>query len=306
MTPLFREPITTVSPGRIVALGAIGLATMTMLGLLWWTFSPILGQVYAGMRLAETATLWRFTGWGQYFMTMPAGQPFAFVSIYKSSVGFGLVATGLTALLGYLAWRKRSREHIEVLITAPAPGFSQEVILAKFAPPLCRVRSPSGADEADAPARDAVIVANPFAGLRDLRDARAVEGVAESVPWQLAAVLFLTIDAAAPLKDRKAHAAVLKAAWTASDRFAADPAAPPLTATQADLRSLMVLAISDQAGRDIDMLDRVHDLVEGAATLDDAVTRLASLALPAGRLFFPDYAWLRHVDPTLQSVVTSY
>ncbi|SFG79000.1 hypothetical protein [Methylobacterium gossipiicola] len=304
MTPLFREPITTVSPGRIVALGAIGLATMAMLGLLWWTFSPILGQVYAGMRLAETATLWRFTGWGQYFMTMPAGQPFAFVSIYKSSVGFGLVATGLTALLGCLAWRKRSREHIEVLITAPAPEFSQEVILAKFAPPLCRVRSPSGADETDAPAP--VAVANPFAGLRDLRDARAVEGVAESVPWQFAAVLFLTIDAAAPLKDRKAHASVLKAAWTASDRFAADPAAPPLTVTQADLRSLMVMAISDQAGRDIDMLDRVHDLIEGAATLDDAVTQLASLALPTGRLFFPDYAWLRHVDPTLQSVVTSY
>ncbi|MEN3238777.1 hypothetical protein PUR29_35655 [Methylobacterium ajmalii] len=306
MTPLFREPVATTSPGRIVALGAVGLATMSMLALLWWTFSPILGQVYAGLRLAETATLWRFTGWGHYFMSLPAGQPFAFVSIYKSSVGFGLAATGLTALLGTLAWRKRSREHMDVLITASAMEFSQEGILARYAPPLCLVRSPSGADEADAAGPVAAVVANPFEGLRDLRDARAVESVADSVPWPVATALFLTIDAAAPLKDRKAHATVLKAAWTASDRFAAEPAAPPPPATLADLHGFMVMAISEQAGRDIGMLDQVHDLIQGAATLNDVVTQLASLALPTGRLFFPDFAWLRHVDPNLQSLVTSY
>ncbi|ACK86316.1 hypothetical protein [Methylorubrum extorquens] len=304
MTPLFRDPVATTSPGRIVALGAVGLAVLAMLGLVWWTFSPILGQVYAGLRLAETATLWRFTGWGHYFMTMPAGQSFAFVSIYKSSVGFGLAATLLTALLGTLAWHKRSSQHIEVLIAASVNAFSQRSIRAAYAPPQCLVRSPPAEPEAAGPIVD--VVANPFEVLRDLRDARAVEGVAESVPWPVAAALFLTIDAAAPLKDRKAHAAVLKAAWTSADRFAADPAAEPSPVILADLRGLMVMAISDQAGRDIAMLDRIHDLIRGSDTLNDAVTQLASLALPTERLFFPDFAWLRHVDPTLQSLVTSY
>ncbi|MFJ7440838.1 hypothetical protein ACIQW5_24660 [Methylorubrum thiocyanatum] len=303
MTPLFREPVATTSPGRIVALGAVGLITLAMLGLVWWTFSPVLGQIYAGLRLAETATLWRFTGWGRYFMTIPAGQPFAFVAIYKSSVGFGLAATGLTVLLGILAWRKRSREHIEVLITAPAQGFSQEAILAAYAPPQCLVRAPRAEAETGPVAP---VVANPFKGLRDLRDARAVETVADSVPWHFAAALFLTLDATAPLKDRKAHATVLKAAWAAAERFAADPDAELPEATVADLRSLMVLAISDHAGRNTEMLDQLHDLIGACDTLNVAITQVASLALASGRLFFPDYAWLCYVDPALQAAITSY
>ncbi len=117
MTALHRKPIETVSAARIVGLGVVGFTTLAVLSLLWWTFSPTLGRAYAALRLIETISLWRFTGWGRYFTGMPAGRPFAFVSIYQSSVGFGLVAALLTALIGYLAWRKRSRDHIDALIT---------------------------------------------------------------------------------------------------------------------------------------------------------------------------------------------
>lgn len=319
MTSLFRKPVEeTATAGRIVAAGALAFATMAVLALVWWSFSPILGRVYAGLRLAETAFLWKFTGWGTYFTTMPAGQPFAFVSIYKSSVPFGVAATLLTMLLGILAWRKRTHHHMEVLITAPAAGFSQQAILKAFAPPDRLVRRPdTAATESELPAAEAEgeaeaseppipPVPNVFKDLRDLRNGRAVEVVADSVPWHLAAALTLTIDALAPLKDRKGHAAVLKAAWKAADAFAADPAAEPPAAAQAALRGYMFVAITDLAGRDVPALDRVHAVLGRAEHLQDAVAELASQALAVGRLRFPDYAWLRHVDPTLQSAVTSY
>jgi hypothetical protein len=33
-----------------------------------------LGRVYTGVRLAESLILWKFTGWGSYFTSVPAGQ----------------------------------------------------------------------------------------------------------------------------------------------------------------------------------------------------------------------------------------
>lgn len=304
MTTLFQKPVQATGAGKIVGAGVLGFATLAMLGLVWWSLSPILGQVYAGIRLAETATLWRFTGWGRYFTGMPAGQPFAFVSIYKSSVGFGLGATLVTALLGFLAWRKRSREHIEVLITAPAAGFAQRDILGAFVPAGRLVRTP--VTEAEVADPSALPAANPFTALRDLRDTRAVETVADSVPWYLAAALFLTIDAAAPLKDRKGRDTLLKAARTAADRLAADPGVVLPADLLSTLRGYMLVAITDQAGRDIDVLNQVHAVLGGEDDLKDVITELAALALSRRALFFPDYAWLRHVDPNLQSRITSY
>lgn len=321
MTSLFRKPVgETATAGRIAAAGALAFATMAVLALIWWSFSPILGRVYAALRLAETAFLWKFTGWGTYFTTMPAGEAFAFVSIYKSSVPFGVAATLLTMLLGTLAWRKRTHHHMEVLITAPAAGFSQPAILEAFAPPDRLVRRPdTGAIESELPAAEAEAegeaeaseppvppVPNVFKDLRDLRNGRAVEAVADSVPWHLAAALALAIDALAPLKDRNGHTTVLKAAWKAADAFAADPAAEPPAAALLALRGHMFLAITDLAGRDVSALDRVHAVLGRAEHLQDAVAELATHALAVGRLRFPDYAWLRHVDPTLQSAVTSY
>ncbi|WP_066922495.1 hypothetical protein [Methylobacterium sp. CCH5-D2] len=300
MSTLFQKPVQASSPGKIVGAGVLGFATLAMLALVWWSLSPILGRVYAGLRLAETATLWRFTGWGRYFTGMPAGEPFAFVSIYKSSVGFGLAATLFTALLGFLAWRKRSREHIEVLITAPAAGFAQAGILGAFGSAERAIRSPETDPVPAGPA------ANPFKGLRDLRDTRAVETVVDDVPWYLAAALFLTTDATAPLKNRKGRDAILKAARRAADRLAVDPASDLPVELLSILRGYMLAAMTDQAGRDMDGLNQVHAVLGSADDMKDAIADLAALALSQKALFFPDYAWLRHIDPGLQSRITSY
>ncbi|KMO42094.1 hypothetical protein VQ02_04040 [Methylobacterium variabile] len=304
MTALHRKPAATGSAGRIVGAGVLGMATLAMLGLVWWSLSPILGRVYAGIRLAETATLWRFTEWGRYFTTMPAGQPFAFVSIYKSSVSFGLVASLLTALIGYLAWRKRSREHIEVIIMAPRDGFAHDAISQRFVPADRLVRPPVAERE---PVNSVLApAANPFTALRDLRDARAVETIVDDVPWHLAAVLFLTIDAAAPLRDREVRNAVLKAARIAANGYAGDPKAEVPASIVSVLHGHMLVALTDQAGRDMRALNQVHGMLGSTEDLADAIAALAAMALAVNRLFFPDYAWLRHVDPSLQSRITDY
>lgn len=304
MTALHRNQAATGSAGKIVGVGVLAMATLAMLGLVWWSLSPILGQIYAGIRLAETLTLWRFTGWGRYFTTMPAGQPFAFVSIYKSSVGFGLVASLLIALLGYLAWRKRSREHIEVIIKAPRDGFGHEAIGKQFVPADRLVKPPVAEHEPVNPAL--APVANPFAALRDLRDARAVETVVDDIPWHLVAALFLTVDAVAPLRDRKARDAVLKAARTAADRHAAGPEAEIPASLVSVLLGHLLAALTDQAGRDMQALDHVHGVLGSTEDLADAIAALGAMSLAAKRLFFPDYAWLRYVDPNLQSRIISY
>ena len=98
MSTLFEKPPEDTAVPRIIGGGVIAFATMAVLSLMWWTLSPFLGRVYTGVRLAESLILWKFTGWGSYFTTVPAGQPFVFVSIYKSSVAFGVIATLLTLL----------------------------------------------------------------------------------------------------------------------------------------------------------------------------------------------------------------
>lgn len=128
MSTLFEKPPEDTAVPRIIGGGVIAFATMAVLSLMWWTLSPFLGRVYTGVRLAESLILWKFTGWGSYFTSVPAGQPFVFLSIYKSSVGFGLVATALTVLIGFFAWRKRSREHIEVVNTAPSKKYGMAEI----------------------------------------------------------------------------------------------------------------------------------------------------------------------------------
>lgn len=303
MTALHRKPDESVSAATIVILGVVAFATMAVLSLLWWTFTPVLGQIYAALRLIETATLWRFTGWGRYFTGMPAGEPFAFVSIYKSSVGFGLVMALLTALLGTLAWRKRSRDHIEALITLPRQGFGQSAIGSRFMPADRLVRLP-GEDQAavTVPAKHP----NPFKWIRDHLDVQAVETVLDDIPWHLAATLFLTIDAVAPLTDRKAKERVLKAARTAADRHAVKPLAEPPETLLPTLHGYLLQAITDRNGRGEAALRQVHAVLEDKLDLASAASALAATALAAHVLHFPDYAWLRHVDPNLQSKITIY
>ncbi|KMO13255.1 hypothetical protein [Methylobacterium indicum] len=303
MTALYRKPIETVSAARIIGLGVVGFTTLAVLSLLWWTFSPILGRAYAALRLIETISLWRFTGWGRYFTGMPAGRPFAFVSIYQSSVGFGLVAALLTALIGYLAWRKRSRDHIDALITLPSKGFTKGEIAGRFMPAGRLVRMPAS-DEVMIPSPP--VGPNRFGEIRDLLDVPAVETVLEDIPWHLAATLFLTIDALAPITDRKARETVLKAARTAADLQIADPQAELPATLRPTLYGHLLVSITDHTGREAAVLKQVHEVLQKKPNLASAVSALASAALTEGRLCFPDYAWLRHIDPKLQSAITAY
>ncbi len=116
--------MSTGSSGRIssialVAAALLAFASMGLLAAIWAAASPILGRLYAGVRIAESAGLWLFTGWGRYFTSVPAGKPFDFLSIYKSSLPFGLASAVGTAAIGWAAYRKVSRRHIRAVLAAP-------------------------------------------------------------------------------------------------------------------------------------------------------------------------------------------
>ena len=218
-------------------------------------------------------------------------------------VAFGLVAALLTALVGYFAWRKRSRHHIEALITLPRLGFGREEIGSRFMPADRVMRVPDKDQEAF---QVQAGVPNTFKGVRDLLDARAVETELDAIPWHLAGALFLTIDAVAPLADRKAREAVLKAVRAAGDRHAVDPLAEHPAALLPTLHGALLQAITERPGRGDAPLFQVHAVLEKKEDLASVVSALAAAALAAHRLHFPDYTWLRHVDPNLQSAITTY
>lgn len=303
MSTLFEKPPEDTAVPRIVGGGVVAFATMAVLSLMWWTLSPILGQIYTGIRLAETLVLWKFTGWGRYFTTVPAGQPFMFVSIYKSSVAFGLFATLLTLLIGFLAWRKRSREHIEVVNTAPSKKYG----MAEIRGSAKRWVRPSKASEGEEIGAGAQVgsTANPFTEVRDLRDLRALETVADRVPWHLAGALALVMDSCAPLADEKVRKAVLAAVSKASAHTVANEGAELPAAIVTALRSHMVLAVADMRGRDAKSLDRLHKMLVKSGYLPTAIADLAKDALAEDKLRFPDYAWLRPVDATLHTTICS-
>ncbi len=90
--------------------------------------------------------------------------------------------------------------------------------------------------------------ANPFTEVRDLRDLRALETVADRVPWHLAGALALVMECCAPLADEKARKAVLAAVLKGSAHTVANKGAEPPAAVVTALRSHMVLAIADMRG----------------------------------------------------------
>jgi hypothetical protein len=303
VSTLFEKPPEDTAVPRIVGGGVIAFATMAVLSLMWWTLSPILGRIYTGIRLAETLVLWKFTGWGSYFTTVPAGQPFVFVSIYKSSVAFGVIATLLTLLIGFLAWRKRSREHIEVVNTAPSKNYG----MAEVRGGAKRWVRPSKASEGEEIGAGAQVAstANPFTEVRDLRDLRALETVADRVPWHLAGALALVMECCAPLADEKARKAVLAAVLKGSAHTVANKGAEPPAAVVTALRSHMVLAIADMRGRDAKALDRIHKMLAKSGHLPTAIADLAKHAQAEDKLRFPDYAWLRPVNTILHTEICS-
>jgi hypothetical protein len=305
VSTLFEKPPEDTAVPRIIGGGVIAFATMAVLSLMWWTLSPFLGRVYTGVRLAESLILWKFTGWGSYFTSVPAGQPFVFLSIYKSSVGFGLVATALTVLIGFFAWRKRSREHIEVVNTAPSKKYGMAEI-GGGAKRWARPSKEAEGEEVGAGAGGVASTANPFTQVRDLRDLRALETVADRVPWQLSGALALVMDSCAPLADEKARQAVLAAVSKASAHTVANKGAEPPAAIVTALRSHMVLAIADMRSRDAKSLDRLHKMIIKSGHLPTAIGELAKDAQAGDKLRFPDYAWLRPVDTTLHTAICSF
>src|SRR5215218_3585583 len=109
-------------------VAAFGLLALITSGVLWSVASPTLGPIYDGLRTIETAGLWRLTNWSQSFRAGPSGRPHDFLSIYVSSIPFGLFIAVLIATIAALAFEKRRTRHLYALIT-PKPGMLTEAAL---------------------------------------------------------------------------------------------------------------------------------------------------------------------------------
>ncbi|KMO37483.1 hypothetical protein VQ02_12715 [Methylobacterium variabile] len=72
------------------------------------------------------------------------------------------------------------------------------------------------------------------------------------------------------------------------------------------LQGHLLQAITDQKGRNNAALAQVHEVLKAKEHLAAATSALAEAAQKAHGLRFPDYAWLRHVDPILQSKIATY
>ena len=99
----------------------LGLFMVALLCMLWYVASPVLGRIYLWSRIAETAGLWLFTGWGHYFWAVPKGRAFLFASPFHSSVPFNLFFGFLVALLGLKAYNKITTRHIDAYIRSDKP-----------------------------------------------------------------------------------------------------------------------------------------------------------------------------------------
>lgn len=289
------------SAGIVLACASLAFAMMAFLAYLWWTASPVLGRLYAGIRIAESAGLWLLTSWGRYFTSAPSGAPYEFTSIFKSSVPFGIAATLVTAAIGFLAYRKRANQHLDVVLAEPAGGFTTEAILRDLASVLPHVAVPTGPAANEGCAGTAARPSpNPFTGLRDLRDTRSVSTAVAHLSWQEAATLALLLDAITPLPNRTRRDALLKIAWKAAKLNKAGSRTPPDVAI---IQAALNLAVSELGDRDLSALEQAHQSLAAAETIHEATAELASLAQSERTLILPEFAWLRHLDPLLYELI---
>ncbi|MGN7126805.1 hypothetical protein [Methylorubrum thiocyanatum] len=295
----------------VLAAAALTFAAMALMTFVWWTASPIVGRLYAAVRIAESAGLWLFTGWGRYFTTVPAGEPFAFLSIFKSSVPFGVAASFATAAIGILAYRKRSTRHLDVVLGTPKGGFTAATILREMVPVLPHASiqaAPAPGAGVSAPntaPTPAAASPNPFGAVRDLRDNVAVSQAQASLSWPEAAALALLLDAIAPVVDRSRPEALLKAAWKAARRVPADRPAPPTAMEQATIQAALTQAMSELTERSVPDLERAHEAVAVAGSTHDVAAALSRIAQSCGRLRVTDFAWLFTVDPLLHTEIVT-
>ena len=92
--------------GRVL-LAAFGLLALITSSVFWYVASPTLGPIYDALRTIETAGLWRLTNWSQAIRSVPRGQPHDFLTIYVSSIPFGLFISVLIATIAAVAYDKR-------------------------------------------------------------------------------------------------------------------------------------------------------------------------------------------------------
>ncbi len=291
------------SAGIVLACASLAFAMMAFLASLWWTASPVLGRLYAGIRIAESAGLWLLTSWGRYFTSTPSGAPYEFTSIFNSSVPFGIAATLVTAAIGFLAYRKRATRHLDVVLAEPASGFTTEAILRDLAPVLPHVAVPTGPAANEGCAGTAARPSpNPFTGLRDLRDTRSVSEAVAHLSWQEAATLALLLDAITPLPDCTRRDALLEIAWKAAKPNRAGRQTLPVVAI---IQTTLTLAVSDLGERNLSALEQAHQILAEAETIHEATAGLASLAQSKRTLILPKFAWLRHFDPLLHEMIVA-
>ncbi|MGN8096832.1 hypothetical protein [Methylobacterium sp. 22177] len=293
--------MSTGSSGRIssialVAAALLAFASMGLLAAIWAAASPILGRLYAGVRIAESAGLWLFTGWGRYFTSVPAEKPFDFLSIYKSSLPFGLASAVGTAAIGWAAYRKVSRRHLRAVLAAPPGGFGTEAIRTALQPAFPHLIPPGRPL-----ARSSRPEPNPFAGLRDLRDGSAVWTAMEVLPWPQAATLALATDALAPIADRTPIESVTRLVWRLVRADHPEPKPSDLTLIKDTLTQVM----TELSGRDLRALDAAHACLAAASTMHDALAALTVAARDKRVFPVTAVAWLRFADPLLHERVVS-
>ena len=103
------------------------LLILLMLSILWWVASPVLGRVYAIIRLIETGGIWVVTDWGHYFLNN-VGRRLSFLSIYQSSMSFNVVFAFLIIVIGFFAYKTVSTKNLKSQISHEKPLGYREVM----------------------------------------------------------------------------------------------------------------------------------------------------------------------------------
>ena len=103
----------------------IVILLLVMLSILWWVASPLVGRIYAIIRLIETGGIWSATDWGHYFLNN-VGKRLSFLSIYQSSMAFNIAFAFLIIVIGFFAYKTVSTKNLKSQIYHDKPlGYRQ-------------------------------------------------------------------------------------------------------------------------------------------------------------------------------------
>jgi hypothetical protein len=230
---------------RLLTAVFAGLALGTS-SVFWYVASPALGPIYDALRTIETGGLWRLTHWSQAFRSVPHGQPHPFLSIYQSSIPFGLFFAVLIATIGALAFEKRRTRHLYARIVPGSGNLSTDDVRRRMGRVFAHLDAPKAlpSDEWNDDTSP-----NPFADLPDLRNPVRVRVAVQTLTLPLARALFLTLTADqpgdTPIADLR-PADVEAAAWRAT-RAVPTTSAKAESDAQAALSTALVTLITRPA-----------------------------------------------------------